>query len=334
MDQVQPDDVPQPAKKSMESRFVLLLVFHNRVRRWGPRCIVTLHRGVLQYIILYCVFDLDVQCSWIYCGCPFSLQDRRIRQEKCITVRMYCFAHNVCASVKWLEVFLDCGRVLFGGVGLAINVSQMNVFLSRLEQASATLGYFHDSYGFGATMSPLVATQFINHGIPWHMFYLILAGGMLVNLVSLFGAFTNASVDLAPREEPTDLVELVALSSENVMRLALQNRLTWLLSLFVLLYQGVKVSLGGWIVTYILENKHGRALSAGCVASGYWFGLTLGRILLTGPMHKCLGARRAIIILAGATIALIVLVWAVPHTIAAGVSFQLPEPSSGPHTRS
>lgn len=221
-------------------------------------------------------------------------------------------------SSGW-RFFLIVVGFFFGGIGLAINVSQINVFLSRLEQASAALGYFHGSYGFGAFISPLVAIQFINHGISWHMFYTILAGGMLLNLVSLFGAFTNASIDLAPWEEVVDHVELVALSSESVMRLALQNRLTWLLSFFVLLYQGVEVSLGGWIVTYILENKQGKALSAGYVASGYWFGLTLGRILLTRPMHKWLGARRAIIILACATIALLVLVWVIPHAIAAGV---------------
>lgn len=175
----------------------------------------------------------------------------------------------------------------FGGVGLAINLSQMNIFLTGLEKSSTALGYCHGSYGFGASVSPLIATQFIDRGIPWHYFYLILLGLMLLNVVNCFFAFQGAAEDMAPWNEVSteDSIEdsntikhdegndeLINHNNEtdigmqnmggssiperqprppSDMSLALKNRVTWLLSLFVLFYQGSEVSMGG-LDRYIL----------------------------------------------------------------------------------
>lgn len=249
----------------------------------------------------------------------------------------------------------------FGGIGLAICLSQMNIFLSRLDKASTALGYYHGSYGLGASVSPLIATQFINRGIPWHYFYLILLGLMLFNAGNTYFAFAGSTTDLAPWEhvdevanvkddqepinasghEETDIglqdlgrrASRISNSSERKqareivkdvktpteMHLALQNRLTWLMSFFVLFYQGAEVSMGGWIVTYLLDYRHGDAKTVGYVASGFWFGLTLGRLCLTRPFHKYVGARRGIIVMAVLSILAIILTWVIPNVIAAGI---------------
>ena len=90
------------------------------------------------------------------------------------------------------------------------------------------------------------------------------------------------------------------------MLLALKNYRTWVLALFVLFYQGAEVSLAGWVVTYLLDYRRCNS-SVGYVASGFWGGLTLGRLLLTKPLHKLLGARRAVIILSLTSICLVLL---------------------------
>ena len=36
---------------------------------------------------------------------------------------------------------------------------------------------------------------------------------------------------------------------------------------------------GGWIVTYIIDERHGSS-NSGYISSGYWGGLTIGRIAL------------------------------------------------------
>ncbi len=43
---------------------------------------------------------------------------------------------------------------------------------------------------------------------------------------------------------------------------------------------GVEVSLGGWLVTFMLRVRHGEEFASGLVVTGFWLGLTFGRVLL------------------------------------------------------
>ena len=262
----------------------------------------------------------------------------------------------------------------FGGMGLAICLSQSNVFFTRMYDLSKYLSLFHGSYGLGATLSPLVATAMVNTGVKWHYFYLITLGFMLFNGVNFYFSFKGADEDLKPwdtdesnesleflesensqdnqcesddsqqREEAIGLQELTreGLNAQNVlnkdnqsshsadMLLALQNYRTWLLALFVLFYQGAEVSLAGWVVTFLLDYRHGSS-SVGYVASGFWGGLTLGRLLLTKPLQKILGARRAVILLSLVSICLVLLGWLIPNAIAEGIFISLAGVTIGPN---
>lgn len=115
------------------------------------------------------------------------------------------------------------------------------------------------------------------------------------------------------------------------MLLALQNYKTWLLALFVLFYQGAEVSLAGWVVTFLLDYRHGNASSVGYVASGFWGGLTVGRLLLTRPLYKLLGARRSVIVLSLTSIFLVLLGWLIPNAIAEGVFISIAGVTIGPN---
>lgn len=247
----------------------------------------------------------------------------------------------------------------FGGIGLAVVLAQVNVFLSRLDKGSTYLGYFHGSYGIGATISPLFATTMVNNGVKWNYAYLIVLVLMVINLFTTWFAFAGADDDLSQwyqdeetkhlidkspsgYEEGVGLQDLGAhltsvVDGENVsvaekksiMKLALGNKITWLTSIFVLVYQGSEVSLGGWIVSYLLDYRD-VSNSYGYVLSGFWGGLTLGRLLLTRPLHKAFGARRSVIVLALLSIMFVVLVWTVPNTIAVGAFVSLAGVTIGP----
>ncbi|GAA5960701.1 hypothetical protein JCM8115_001803 [Rhodotorula mucilaginosa] len=78
----------------------------------------------------------------------------------------------------------------------------------------------------------------------------------------------------------------------NIMIDALKTRATVFASLFVLLYVGSEVSMGGWIVTFLLDNRNGGA-DAGYVATGFWFGLMVGRII-ANPLTIRIGEKRAL----------------------------------------
>jgi hypothetical protein len=42
----------------------------------------------------------------------------------------------------------------------------------------------------------------------------------------------------------------------------------------------VEVALGGWIVTFMIHIRHGGRFASGMTATGFWLGITVGRVLL------------------------------------------------------
>ena len=117
-------------------------------------------------------------------------------------------------------------------------------------------------------------------------------GAAILELVSSVWAFWAATgaVFRAANPRTTD-------SKGNRMREALTTmpsaRVTWLCALFLLGYVGVEVALGGWIVTFMIRVRHGARFSSGMTATGFWLGLTVGRVVLGFTMPK-IGERLAI----------------------------------------
>lgn len=204
-----------------------------------------------------------------------------------------------------------------GGAGLGIVLAQCNVFLANLDKSTLYLSFNHAGYGLGATISPLLATLMITKGgVQWNYVYLINLGLMIVNFFLLAYAFRGADEDLKPfehQEEETGQSQ----GSTATMKDAVGNHITWLLALLIMFYQGSEVSIGGWCVTYLIDYKGGDINSIGYVASAFWFGLTMGRLILTHPVYKAFGARRSLFIMCLLTILVMVLAWVLPHVIAA-----------------
>lgn len=71
------------------------------------------------------------------------------------------------------------------------------------------------------------------------------------------------------------------------------SRVTWLCALFLLGYVGIEVALGGWIVKFMLEVRDGSQFASGMTATGFWLGITVGRIVL-GFVTPKLGEKLAI----------------------------------------
>ena len=70
-------------------------------------------------------------------------------------------------------------------------------------------------------------------------------------------------------------------------------RVTWLCAFFLLGYVGIEVALGGWIVTFMMRVRHGEAFASGMTATGFWMGITVGRLVL-GFVTPRLGEKLAI----------------------------------------
>ncbi|KAG9103584.1 hypothetical protein FRC06_009718, partial [Ceratobasidium sp. 370] len=78
-------------------------------------------------------------------------------------------------------------------------------------------------------------------------------------------------------------------------------------------YVGTEVTIGGWIVTFLIDTRGGGA-SAGYVSSGFFAGLMLGRLALIWVNHK-IGERRVVHIYSTLIIALEFVIWFTPSLI-------------------
>lgn len=71
------------------------------------------------------------------------------------------------------------------------------------------------------------------------------------------------------------------------------SKVTWLCAAFLLGYVGLEVGLGGWIVVFMTKVRGGSAFASGMTATGFWMGLTVGRVIL-GFVTPRLGEKLAI----------------------------------------
>lgn len=113
-----------------------------------------------------------------------------------------------------------------------------------------------------------------------------------IELVTSSTAFWKATAqafrDANPRTTDT---------KDNRMKEALirmpNARVTWICAIFLLGYVGIEVALGGWIVKFMLEVRDGGDFASGMTATGFWMGITVGRIIL-GFVTPKLGEKLAI----------------------------------------
>ncbi|KAI0325924.1 MFS general substrate transporter [Cubamyces sp. BRFM 1775] len=207
------------------------------------------------------------------------------------------------------------------GFGLSLQNAGANSFVASLKENTSTkLGILHAMYGTGAFASPLVATQFsqMSH---WSFHYLVSLGIALFNTASLVAVFRFKAQDAcleeigqAPSQDNTD----DGTHNSNKYKQIFRLRTVHLMAFFILIYVGVEVTLGGWIVTYAIQLRGGGP-SSGYISSGFFGGLTLGRVGLLWVNQK-VGERRAIFIYGILAIALELVIWLVPSLVGGGIA--------------
>ncbi|KAG8909407.1 hypothetical protein FRC01_006960, partial [Tulasnella sp. 417] len=110
-------------------------------------------------------------------------------------------------------------------------------------------------------------------------------------------------------------------ASGNLYKQILRQKSVHIMSFFILVYVGVEVTIGGWIFTYLLKERGGGP-SAGYVSSGFFGGLTLGRVILL-PINEKIGHKRVVYVYSILAIALEFTVWFVPNLIGNAVAVSL-----------
>jgi fucose permease len=207
------------------------------------------------------------------------------------------------------------------GFGVAMLDAGLNSYIASLPNNTAVLNYLHAFYGTGALLGPLVASTFLTIGWVWNTVYFVLVGLAALLFISIGVAFRRTDKE-AKQEEDTK-------KAGNVLLLALRQRVVWLAALFLLFYVGTEVSLGSWSFSFLTGERHGQTLFSGWTVSGYWVGLTLGRLLL-GRVARRIGNRRLIeVCLVGVVIGM-VLAWVIPQLFVIALALFLTGFSLGP----
>ncbi|KAF2691109.1 MFS general substrate transporter [Lentithecium fluviatile CBS 122367] len=212
---------------------------------------------------------------------------------------------------------------MLAGFGNGLADAAWNAWIGNMANPNEVLGFLHAFYGLGAVLAPLIATTMITKGsrLPWYYFYYVMIGMAVIELATSSTAFWSATGAVFRANNPR-----TTNTKDNRMKEALLHapyaRVTWLCALFLLGYVGVEVALGGWIVKFMLEVRKGGDFASGMTATGFWMGITIGRIIL-GFVTPRLGEKLAIAIYLPLTMALELIFWLVPQFYVSAVAVAL-----------
>ncbi|KAI0642731.1 MFS general substrate transporter [Trametes meyenii] len=258
--------------------------------------------------VVSCVGAIGGMCSFLYLTDRFAYGTVSLASSLLMMV-----AYALEAAAVPFPVFVVA--YFFIGCGGAFLNSGSNVFLASvsLGKASTRFGMLHASYGLGAMASPLISTQFAR--LPhWSFVYLVHIGLLVITTIMQILAFRFKSLEYCAQEIGQPPPDKQPGTMWTRYRRAFGLRVIHLMALFAFIYVGVEVSIGSWIVTYIINLRHGGP-NSGYISSGLYGGLMLGRVALM-PISKLVGERRVPFLYLLLVIGLQLVVWLVPSLIA------------------
>lgn len=209
------------------------------------------------------------------------------------------------------------------GFGFGIIDAGLNTYITRMPENTTLLNNLHAFFGIGGFLGPIIAAGVLARGLPWNTVYAAWCGCGLLLAIG-FGVAFDAGP--ASSRQPTTKAAGTSLLTD-ILRL----RIVWLAAVFMLFYVGAEVSLGSWSYSFLTEVRHHGSLFSGWSASGYWLGITLGRLTLARLAARFAVADPALIryCLVGAG-AGVLCIWLVPLPAAAAFGLLLAGFSLGP----
>lgn len=201
-------------------------------------------------------------------------------------------------------------------------VEGWNAWVGNLAKANELLGFMHGFYGLGATISPLIISAMVNtYHLPWYSFFYIMIGLIAAEEVFSVAAFWNDTGSVF-REANRKAAAENGGEEKGGARAAMKSRVTWICSAFLLAYVGTEVSLGGWVIEFMIQVRHGQPFPSGLTATGFWLGITVGRMVL-GFVTARVGEKIAVATYLVFALGMQLLFWLVPQFIVSAVAIGL-----------
>lgn len=174
-------------------------------------------------------------------------------------------------------------------VGRSILTASLNKYFIIVPKH---VGYAFALWSFGAVVAPLVCQALMAKGVPWYQFYLGSLVAAALNIIFFTIAFRPTDAEFGFEKIERDTVKSPPLSATstivegepfkveapNTLRLALTQPFQWAMSIFAALYYGSETNSQGFMVAYLLQVRNGDPRATGYVTSGFFAGITVGRL--------------------------------------------------------
>ncbi|CCH42130.1 putative permease [Wickerhamomyces ciferrii] len=180
-------------------------------------------------------------------------------------------------------IFIYIGIYYFAGLGVGLLDSCMTVWLSSLVDHNEIMGLLHGFYGIGSVFAP----PYISHLLKWFnsdfkYHYITLSVVSSLGVIACSILFKNESklkyeYDHKIAGNHDDDVEQDHGSN---LKKVLKMPTVLIFSAYLFLYIGAEVSIGSWLLSYLMKIKNLDQIQSSYIVSWFWIGLTIGRILL------------------------------------------------------
>ncbi|KAL5088250.1 hypothetical protein Trisim1_006702 [Trichoderma cf. simile WF8] len=158
------------------------------------------------------------------------------------------------------------------GFGSGLMNGSWNSWFGGLVQGSTLLGFLHGFWGAGATLSPILISRIATKVENWWIFYCLMMSLACLACIAVTTSFWDDTGSGFRRQNATPSPNAQAGTLK-----VLKNRVTLTFSLFMVLYVGSEVTIGGWLLTFMMNVRNGSPTASSLATSGFWIGLTAGR---------------------------------------------------------
>ncbi len=171
---------------------------------------------------------------------------------------------------------------IFAGLGKGCVDACWNAYISKLNNNNEIMGILHACYGLGSLMTPMIVTILLTNKLDWSWTFGILAAFSLFTIVLVLISFRNETGEKYLEEVEAHQPNNQGLGEANVsiMKIALSHKVIWFIALYLFLYCGTEVGIGGWAVSYMIRIKHGAENKMTIITTFFWSGITIGRLVL------------------------------------------------------